>query len=200
MLKSHQLENWFAAVNSLGNPVARDYLLLVLFTGLRKTEAAALTWKNVDMQGRTLVVPDTKNREDHMLPLSDFLYTLLLRRWQARVIDFVFPGDSGKSHLKDCDTSLKKVCDESGVMFTLHDLRRTFLTTAEQLDIPYYALKRLANHKTNSDVTSGYIISDDERPREPMQKITNELQQVWDSYTTGLLDLFSPFPFYRLLR
>jgi len=33
-------------------------------------------------------------------------------------------------------------------------------------------LKRLANHKTTTDVTAGYIIADVERLRQPMQKIT----------------------------
>lgn len=33
--------------------------------------------------------------------------------------------------------------------FTVHDLRRTFIATAESLDIPAYALKRQLNHKMN---------------------------------------------------
>ena len=57
--------------------------------------------------------------------------------------------------------------------FTLHDLRRTFITAAERLDIPAYALKRLMNHKDPNDVTDGYIIFDVERLRGPMQKITD---------------------------
>jgi len=59
------------------------------------------------------------------------------------------------------------------VTFTLHDLRRTFITAAERLDIPAYALKRLMNHKDPNDVTDGYIIFDVERLRVPMQKITD---------------------------
>jgi integrase len=50
----------------------RDYLLLVLFTGLRKEEAACLTWANVDLKTKTLKVNDTKNHLDHTLPLSIF--------------------------------------------------------------------------------------------------------------------------------
>ena len=62
----------------------------------------------------------------------------------------------------------------SGVIFTLHDIRRTFITIAEARDIPVYALKRLVNHSTkNSDVTDGHIITDVERLRKPMQKITD---------------------------
>ncbi|MCK7578396.1 MAG: hypothetical protein MZV65_23415 [Chromatiales bacterium] len=40
-----------------------------------------------------------------------------------------------------------KVQARSGITFTLHDLRRTFVTTAEGLDISAYAVKRLVNHK-----------------------------------------------------
>jgi integrase len=58
--------------------------------------------------------------------------------------------------------------------FSLHDLRRTFITTAESLDIPAYALKRLLNH-ADGDVTAGYIILDNERLRAPMQRIADYL-------------------------
>ena len=56
---------------------------------------------------------------------------------------------------------------------TVHDLRRTFITIAESLDISAYALKRLMNHKMNGDITASYIVTDVERLRKPMQKITD---------------------------
>jgi len=68
---------------------------------------------------------------------------------------------------------MQKITQVSGVTFTMHDLRRTFTTTAESLDISTYALKRLLNHKMNSDVTAGYIITDVERLHKPMQQITD---------------------------
>lgn len=57
----------------------------------------------------------------------------------------------------------------------MHDLRRTFITIAESLDIPAYALKRLLNHKMNGDVTAGYIMLDVERLRNPMQMIADHI-------------------------
>jgi integrase len=54
---------------------------------------------------------------------------------------------------------------------TLHDLRRTFITVAEGMDISTYTLKRLLNHKDRRDVTAGYIVLNVERLREPMQRI-----------------------------
>jgi hypothetical protein len=52
-------------------------------------------------------------------------------------------------------------------------LRRTFLTIAESLEIPYYALKALVNHSSAGDVTARYIQVSPERLRGPMQKITD---------------------------
>ncbi len=68
---------------------------------------------------------------------------------------------------------MDQVTRTSGVDFTLHDLRRRILTIAESLDVPHYALKRLANHRDSSDVTAGHIVADVERLREPMQRITD---------------------------
>jgi len=48
-------------------------------------------------------------------------------------------------------------------------------TVAESLDISAYALKKLINHKMANDVTAGYIISDVERLRETMQRVTDFL-------------------------
>ena len=63
----------------------------------------------------------------------------------------------------------------SGIEFTVHDIRRTFITIAESLDLSAYAIKHLLNHKMAHDVTSGYLIIDVEGLRKPMQQITNYL-------------------------
>jgi integrase len=59
------------------------------------------------------------------------------------------------------------------VEFCFHDLRRTFITIAESIDVAPYTIKRLVNHTMRNDVTAGYIVSDLERLRGPMQKIAD---------------------------
>jgi integrase len=127
----------------------------------------------VDLKSKTLTVLDTKNREPHTLPLSDYAVALLKRRQLETFDEYVFPGEGAKGHIVEPRKQILRVCKESGVEFRVHDLRRTFTTVAESLDIPAYALKRLLNHKMTSDVTAGYIIADVERLRQPMQKITD---------------------------
>ncbi|HAT8251899.1 TPA: DUF4102 domain-containing protein [Legionella pneumophila] len=182
MIKSHQLAAWHEGLTRLCEQedysqamMWKDYFLLVLFTGLRRTEAASLCWRDVDFKDKTFTVQDTKNREVHTLPMSDFLYELFLRRKQFKMNEFVFPSPSKTGHVIDPRKAMLKVAELSGVSFTVHDLRRTFATTAESLDLPAYALKRLLNHKMNTDVTAGYIVRDVERLRKPMQRISDFL-------------------------
>ena len=135
-----------------------------------------MQWDDVDLVGRTLTVRDTKNREPLVLPLSDFLWEMLAaRRETSSEPPWVFPGPGKSGHLSEPKTAVRQVAESSGISFTPHDLRRTFLTTAEGLDIPAYALKRLVNHKSKGDVTAGYIVPDVERLREPMQRISKHI-------------------------
>lgn len=187
VIKAHDLPLWFKAVNNLKDDVlgrnrVKDYLLLLLFTGLRREEGLSLAWSQVDLRAKTLTIPDPKNRQPHVLPLSDFLHDLLTQRHKEKTDSlFVFPGDGVKGYLNEPRKQMQKVIEESNVAFTLHDLRRTFITVADSLDISAYALKRLANHKMANDVTAGYIISDVERLREPLQRITNFLLARMDA-------------------
>jgi hypothetical protein len=45
--------------------------------------------------------------------------------------------------------AMSKVIEQSGVSSTIHDLRRTFATVADSLDIPGYAVKMLLNRVVN---------------------------------------------------
>lgn len=179
-IKAHELAAWYAGVMQLQNETLRDYLLLILFTGLRRQEAAKLKWEHVDLLAKTLTVLDTKNHQDHVLPLSDYLHDLLAKRKQNAVNDYVFSGTGKYGYLIEPRRQMVNVTEASGVQFTVHDLRRTFITIADSLDIPAYALKRLMNHKMNNDVTAGYIVSDVERLRKPMQQITDYILQQFN--------------------
>ncbi len=176
LIKPSQLKDWYEATLQLNLETTRDYLHFLLFTGLRRTEAAQLRWEHVNFEEQTFTIPDTKNGESHTLPFSGFIKAMLTRRFESRHSHFVFPSDSRSGYIQDPRKAILKVCELSGVSFRLHDLRRTFITIAESRDIPAYALKRLLNHKDPADVTSGYIVNDVTRLEEPMQKVTDFIE------------------------
>lgn len=86
-----------------------------------------------------------------------------------------FERTNGIVYICEQRKQMAKAIKESDTTFTIHDLRRIFITVAESLDISAYAVKRLANRKISNDITVGYIVSDVERLRVPIQKITNQL-------------------------
>lgn len=190
VIKPYDLYAWFDAVNRLptlsqgaNRHAVKDYLLLLIFTGLRREEGLGLQWRDVDFRGKTFTIPDPKNRQSHTLPMTPFIFDMLKKRHAENFEGsaFVFPGNGRNGYMDDPNKQMKIVIEESGVVFTPHDLRRTFITIADSLDISSYALKRLANHKMANDVTAGYIIGDAERLRDPMLRITNYLLMAMKS-------------------
>lgn len=174
VLKEHELPRWYSAVLSLENPAASDYLLLLLFTGLRKNEALSLAWRDVDLKDKTFTIRETKDGKPHTLPMSTFIVEIFKRRLALRENDFVFPGGSSQTgHLVEPKRQVQAVEEATGISFCLHDLRRTFASLAEGV-VSYSILKRLMNH-SDKDVTQGYIVLGVEKLRGPMQLVTDTI-------------------------
>ena len=182
-IKSMDLPLWWEAINtapewldSTDPELIRDYMKLIILTGLRRTEAASIKWQYIDFDHKTLTIPgtETKNGHTHSLPLSDALYSLFMSRHPNESY-FVFPGKGSTGHFKEPKKPIYKIREKSGVYFTLHDLRRTFITMANNIGVRDYTLKRLVNHRNTNDVTDGYIVTDIEQLREPMQLITDHI-------------------------
>lgn len=172
-IKPTDLGAWWDGVHGLENDTYRDFFLLLLFTGLRRGEAARIKWADVNFRERSFTIEDTKNGDPLTLPLSDYLHdTLKARHERYGNNEYVFVGTGKGGFLAEPKKGVKKVVAASGVAFYCHDLRRTFITIAESLDISSYALKRLINHHV-TDVTGGYIIVDVERLRAPTKKIAD---------------------------
>ena len=181
-IPSTQLRQWYSEVMTINNPIRRDYFLVVLFTGMRRRSTAAMRWADVDLENKLLHVPKPKGGEKKAftIPLSDYLCELLENRKKENEDIFpnspwVFPAAISKSgHISNPKVRLS-------VPFSIHDLRRTFITVAESIDVSPYSIKALANHGLpKHDVTAGYVSLDPERLREPMEQITAKLLTLLD--------------------
>ncbi|HYU12569.1 MAG TPA: tyrosine-type recombinase/integrase [Stellaceae bacterium] len=181
MVRPDQLPAFYAAVDALPSRTAVDYIKLLLFTGLRRNEAAALLWEEIDFAERVIRLPAkrTKARRKLDLPMSDFVRNMLVaRRALGRDGPFVFPADSRSGHLTEPKFPLAQVARDTGIAISAHDLRRTYTTVAEGTDISPLALKALVNHSLGNDVTSGYVIATVDRLREPAQRVGDRLKDL----------------------
>jgi integrase len=175
------LPAFYRATMALENPVARDYILLILFTGLRRREASSLRWKeDIDLQGRIIHISatNTKSSKKLDLPMSDIVHNMLVVRRGVGDTKYVFPAESASGYIEEPKFYFQQIADASGIRVSVHDLRRTFLTHAESCDISSFALQALVNHSLGRGVTAKYIRMTAERLREPVQRVADKIKQL----------------------
>jgi len=178
LIPTDKLKKWHSAVEKLDNQKAKNYIFLIIYMGFRSSEALGIRWENVDLKTGKLTVKDTKNGTDHTLPIPDSLKPRLRRlKKETGNTYWLFPASGeGNKPMWTPKKNIQKVIDDSGVIFSPHDCRRTFATIAEAVLIPETMIKRLMNHTTSNEVTGGYIITEQETLREALNKISNYIQ------------------------
>lgn len=87
-------------------------------------------------------------------------------------IEFAFAAENEYRQVREPKKVVAKVKELSGTHCDFHDLRRTFATTSEHLDVGSYKLKRLIDHSTGrDDLTAGSLVLTAETLRQPAEKI-----------------------------
>lgn len=177
-LKDRQLPAFFEALRNIRPRLSEraQYVEVTLLTGARRSEIACLKWADVDLNERTITFRDTKNGRDHLLPLTSRVHEILTARDNARKKPepYVFPlTTKAEKRVIQVRSIQDYIKEATGIEFLMHDLRRTYATAADALDLNDRTVKRLMNHTTNedADVTLGYMIREVERLREPAQMI-----------------------------
>lgn len=186
-----RLSDFYAALMGQ-RKIARDFLLLLLFTGLRRNEAGSLRWADVDFEERTLTIQaaSTKGNRQHTLPLSDFVYALLQSRAESGS-EYVFPGRDG-GHINEPRAVLARLRKQMGWHWLIHDLRRTCLSAGEKAGVPFLTLQKIANHSLKRTHIDRYVVLDTVHLRPHMETISYRLlalmgtsHEQWKNDDTG---------------
>ncbi|WP_316205926.1 integrase family protein [Bradyrhizobium sp. SZCCHNR3058] len=175
-----QLPTFYQSVRRLDNPAVRDYILLMLFTGMRRREAASLRWSNVDMAQKLIRLPRevTKAKRAMELPMSTAIFDMLVaRRQMVNGSPFVFPGSGEKTgHVTSADRAFEEIEKATGIKVSAHDMRRTFASVAADTDgVSWIALKVMMNHTTKGDVTAGYVQISNDQLRHAVQRVADRI-------------------------
>jgi integrase len=139
VLQVGDLPAWRVAVDMLGER-QRDFLLLTLYTGLRRNECRELQRQQIDLAGGVLSIPMTKNGKPHSLPITPMMREILERRCVGLAAgDELFKGVSAE-HVHSMAMRL------GAPRFMLHDLRKLVATVGEKLALGDAVLRRILNH------------------------------------------------------
>jgi integrase len=159
-----------------------DIVQLLIYTGQRRGEIAALERSWIDFERRTITFPAkiTKNKRQHTIPFGPPVEEVLLRQhdegclFRARGKKTRFDGWSkGKP-------KFDRLCPMPG--WTLHDLRRTFATNLAALGVPIHVTEKLLNHV--SGTLAGIVAV---YQRHTYQDEMREAIDAWEAYLRTLL-------------
>jgi integrase len=125
-LQPEELGKFFRALEAELNETIRDYILLSLFTGARRTNVQEMRWSEINWQAATWRIPETKNGESITVPLSAPAINVLEKRKASSNTEWVFPGVGATGHLVEPKSAWKRILRRAKIQdLRLHDLRRT---------------------------------------------------------------------------
>ena len=149
--------------------------IFLLCTGMRKSEALAITWDDVDFKNRAISVtksidytsgaspkikPPKTEAGNRMVPIIDILYDLLQTAHRESASEFVFPSpDSnrggkggGMMTLRGYEGAWLRYCESTGLMedgkpaITAHNLRHGTATLMFELGVDELTAQRILGH------------------------------------------------------
>ena len=139
-LQPDELGRFFTALMEDPNEQFRNFILLALFLGQRRSNILSMRWENVMLADREMAnvyFPTSKNGEPQRIPLSQQAYELLKHmqeQSEGATKGWVFPSatysDKRKSksgHVEDFHRPWYALLKRANIEdLRIHDLRRTF--------------------------------------------------------------------------
>ncbi len=100
-IQPNEMPFLFASLNIEENETARDYILLSLMTGARKSNVLSMRWEQISWERNQWRIPETKNGDPVTIPLTLQAITLLNEIKDKTNSKWVFPSQTNNDHFSD---------------------------------------------------------------------------------------------------
>jgi integrase len=126
-LQVDEFPRFWDAVMKEENSAPRDYVILSLLTGARKSNVLSMCWDDVHLERGQWRIPETKNGEPLTVSLPQLAINILAIRKETSTNEWVFPSLTSKSgHLEEPKRAWKRILKRADIKdLRIHDLRRT---------------------------------------------------------------------------
>lgn len=125
-LQPDELPRFFEALANEPNETARDFFMVSLLTGARKSNTLAMRWQDINFHNATWRIVETTNGDAQTIHLPQQAMDILTERKWASESAFVFVGSGKSGHLADPKKAWMRILAEAGIAdLRIHDLRRT---------------------------------------------------------------------------
>jgi len=183
-----ELPKFFAALSEEPSIIVRDYILLSLLTGARRSNVLAMRWDEINFDRATWTIPLTKTGESHTVPLVPAAIDLLKSRQKQKAninnsnsnnnshnSPWVFPGTGVTGHLIETKQPWKRILEKAGIKdLRIHDLRRSLGSWQAATGANLSIIGKTLAHK-NVSTTAIYARLNIDPIRESMNKATDAM-------------------------
>lgn len=150
-LSDDERKRLLSACQESQNPFLYIIVTLAISTGMRHGEILGLTWKDVDLERRRIVLDKTKNDERRAVPLVGIAFDLLLEHAKLRLADnqLLFPGSNRTDKPIEIRSAWLYALNKAGIEnFRFHDLRHTAASYLAMNGATLAEIAAVLGHKT----------------------------------------------------
>ncbi len=175
-LQSDEMPRLFKALHEEPNTVIRDYLLISLLVGARRSNVLAMRWDEINFDTAVWHIPKTKNGESLSVPLATAAIEILKTRKLEQLSPWVFPSKSSKSgHLQEPKSGWKRILQRANIEnLRIHDLRRSLGSWQAATGANLSIIGRTLGHK-NVSTTAIYARLNLDPVRESVEAATKAI-------------------------
>ena len=171
-LQPDELPRFFQALAEEPNIIFRDYFLMLLLTGARRSNVLQMKWEDISFNRNEWRIPRTKNGTAQVVTLTDEAVTILKNRQNKKNSPYVFPGIGKAGHLSDPKKAWTRVLQRAGFTnLRIHDLRRTMGSWQARTGASLAIIGKSLNHKCPA-TTAIYARLDLDPVRASLEKAT----------------------------
>ncbi|MGA7181262.1 MAG: site-specific integrase [Thiobacillaceae bacterium] len=148
-MQADELPRFFEALAEEPNDTIRDYVLVSLLTGARRSNVLSMKWEQVHLEREEWRIPETKNGTSQVVTLSPGVVTVLERRQIDAASEWVFPGEGVQGHLVEPRKGWERILERAGITdLRIHDLRRTLGSWQAKTGASLAIIGKSLNHKS----------------------------------------------------
>lgn len=177
-IQGDELPRFFEAVAKEENENIRDYVLMSLLTGARRSNVLAMRWQDISFDRHEWRIEETKNGTPQTVALSPEAIEILQNRKPLNNSIFVFPGSGKSGHLEEPKKGWKRILKRAGIEnLRIHDLRRTLGSWQAKTGASLAIIGKSLNHK-NQNTTAIYARLDLDPVRDSLNKATSAMLEA----------------------